>query len=133
MRQIENFSTAATAVLDLVQTRRDVNLEKLTQNFDFTLLFNHFPLFLMFNVKLFRLTRRNASVQKIFSYCKRDYSQLSQMLLTKKFSSYCWSSPNKVLELLYKRLEDGMETCLPKRTVHRASLPHGCLKKLRIC
>ena len=126
LRQIVNFSTAATGISDLTLTSKDVqiiNLEKLSLNSDFTLLSNHFPLVLKFNVEHFNLTRRNASVKNIFSFCKGDYNQLSQMLLTNKFSSYCWSNPNKVLELWYKWLEDGLEACIPKRTIHRASLP----------
>ena len=92
-------------------------------NFRFHPSFNYFPLFLKFNIQKFSLTSQSASVQNFRSFCKRDYKRLSHMLLTNKCSRYCCSKTNKFLQLWYNWLEIGLEACIPRKTIQKASMP----------
>ena len=61
--------------------------------------------------------------QSGYSYCNGDYEKMQEMIQTNSFNGICWSNVNVLLGEWYKWVDNIMSQCIPKRTMHRASLP----------
>ena len=75
------------------------------------------------------LLKRIICPEVVYRYCKGDYQKLAETLIIKKFEPYCWSNPDKIIELWYKWLQNALQESTPKRTAHRALLTHWIIQK----
>ena len=123
-----NFNTGASGILDLFLVNKGIQIidihkceDQLLQRFS-----NHSPIEVTFNIESFSLVTRQ-NIVKGYSFCNGDY--IPTYMIQKKFDSYCWSNPNKVIELWYQWLNSAIEKFIPKRTLHRSSLPPWITKE----
>ena len=124
LHQKVNFNTGASGILDLFLVNKGIQIidihkseDQLLQRFS-----NHSPIEVTFNIQSFSLVTRQ-NIVKGYSFCNGDYRGLSTYMIQNKFDSYCWSNPNKVIELWYQWLNSAIEKFTPKRTLYRSSLP----------
>ena len=130
LHQKVNSNTGASGILNLFLVNKGIQIidihkceDQLLQRFS-----NHSPIEVTFNIQSFSLVTRQ-NIVKGYSFCNGDYRGLSTYMIQNKFDSYCLSNPNKVIELWYQWLNSAIEKFIPKRTLHRSSLPPWITKE----
>ena len=118
LHQKVNFNTGASGILDLFLVNKGIKIIDIHKSEDQLLkrFSIHSPIEVTLNIERFSsVTRQN--IVKGYSFCNGDYSGLSTYIIQNKFDSYCWSNPNKVIELWYQWLNSAIEKFIPKRTL----------------
>ena len=125
LQQKVNFHTASSGILDLFLVSDNVQVVNVVsiEDSNISKLSNHYPFEVQFSVKISDLLLRSCVTQQIYSFCSENYGELSKYITENNIFSYCWSNPNKILELWYEWLDCALEVYIPKRTMHRSSLP----------
>ena len=133
LHQKVNFNTGASGILDLFLVNKGIQIidihkseDQLLQRFS-----NHSPIEVTFIIESFSLVTRQ-NIVKGYSFCNGGYRSLSTYIIQNKCDSFCWSNASKVIELWYQWLNSANEKFIPKRTLHRSSLPPWITKELYI-
>ena len=62
---------------------------------------NHIPISAIMKTKVETWYRGRHINDKIFSFCRGNYDDLNDKIIENRFSTYCWSNPEHILEKWY--------------------------------
>ena len=109
-----------------------MNIEDIQRDNYFSKLSNHFPIKVKFDVEISSLLQQNCCKGLIYSYCKGDFGKLRETLNKTKFEPFCWSNPNKNLELWYSWLNTAISQNYQGEQRTECRYHRGLRKKHRI-